>query len=1177
MKSMTKLLCLVLCFVMIGSCFIACDLEETSNSNQSNGEQSAQSQSDEEQSNTPSNTTEWTVTFDANGGAFENGETTQTQTVAQGTRLTVPQTPRRTGYTFSGWSINQNTSEPWDFANATVNRAITLYATWTARTANILSVEGATIDGTEIFLLVDSTTTNVSLAEKVVCSEGCAWRLYYDQMGQTEIPTKIAAGMNGELSNGENVFYIVVNSLDGTMTSVYKLTVYRNYAVAVEYYHQNQLIHTETAYTGNEFSITYIPDIQGFTFHHWNDVDGTPCDRITPWDTVRLFADATANTYEITYNANNGSLNETGSTVTFGEHFSFPIPTRTGYTFEGWYYGSTQLTDSNGASINLWGITDNIEITASWSVHTHNVVLNNTDTNAGSLQGAGRYSYGANVTITATINDGYNFLGWYDGDTLITENTSYSFTLGDESVTFTAKWSYYTVTTEMNMAGGNITYYSNKKVSVGQTVTVTAESCLGYKFLGWYKGGALISEELSYSFAMPTENMTLTATWEILPEMQPFNFTSTPTTCKITSVKTLEATTLVVPNFVTSIQRGAFFGCSKLQSLTIPFVGESRKTETDLYQYPLGYIFGTTQYTNSASAQQSYYGNSTSTTTYTTYYIPTSLKSVTVTGGNILRGAFEDCTTLTTITLPNNITNISDNAFHRCINLTTITIPNSVLSIGGAAFMDCHHLTSITIPENVTSIGDSAFENCDKLKSFTIPNSVTSIGERLFWDCDSLANIVIGNGVTSIGDTAFSSCDSLTNIVLPNNVISIGNSAFSLCYNLTSITIGDRLTSIGEGAFDCCYKLVEVIDHSSLSLTIGSEEYGKIAHFAKEIHTGESKIDNQNGVLFYTYNEVNYLLGYIGTETELTLPQNYNGEVYEIYPYAFYENKYLTGITISSNTTNIGEYSFYNCDSLITLTIQDGTMKIGAYAFADCAQLTTVTIGNGVTDIAEYAFCWDNAITSIEIPGSVATIGASAFHQCSGLTSIILHDGVTTIGESAFSWGGAGVTELVIPNSVTSIGYGAFFGFIQLESITIPFVGATKDGTSNTHFGYIFGASSYSYNDDYVPSSLKTVVITGGEIISSSAFYNCSSLTSITIPDCVTNIDSFAFKNCSSLTSVTIGNGVTSIGSFAFYDCSRLTDIYFTGTEEEWNAIEKSYAEIPSSATIHFEYVPNES
>ena len=108
-----------------------------------------------------------------------------------------------------------------------------------------------------------------------------------------------------------------------------------------------------------------------------------------------------------------------------------------------------------------------------------------------------------------------------------------------------------------------------------------------------------------------------------------------------------------------------------------------------------------------------------------------------------------------------------------------------------------------------------------------------------------------------------------------------------------------------------------------------------------------------------------------------------------------------------------------------------------------------------------------------------------------------------------------------------------------------------------THLGYIFGSSSYSNNSSYIPKSLKTVTITGGESIGDSAFYGCKGLTSISIPSGVTSIDDYAFAYCISLTSITIPSGVTSIGNHAFSWCTGLTRITFGGTKAQWSAIKR--------------------
>ncbi|MBP3369985.1 MAG: leucine-rich repeat domain-containing protein, partial [Clostridia bacterium] len=200
-------------------------------------------------------------------------------------------------------------------------------------------------------------------------------------------------------------------------------------------------------------------------------------------------------------------------------------------------------------------------------------------------------------------------------------------------------------------------------------------------------------------------------------------------------------TRVTIGDSVTSIGSYAFSGCSSLESITLPFVGDSRKTASDTYQYPFGYIFGTSSDTGGVATRQYYYGSSTSSETYATYYIPSSLNSVTITGGNILYGAFYNCSKLTSVVIPDSVTSIGSSAFFNCDSLTSVTIGDSVESIGSYAFCECDSLTSVVIPDSVTSIGSDTFYGCDSLTSVTIPDSVTSIGSYAFYRCTSLTSI----------------------------------------------------------------------------------------------------------------------------------------------------------------------------------------------------------------------------------------------------------------------------------------------------------------------------------------------------------------------------------------------------------------------------------------------------
>ena len=167
--------------------------------------------------------------------------------------------------------------------------------------------------------------------------------------------------------------------------------------------------------------------------------------------------------------------------------------------------------------------------------------------------------------------------------------------------------------------------------------------------------------------------------------------------------------------------------------------------------------------------------------------------------------------------------------------------------------------------------------------------------------------------------------------------------------------------------------------------------YGEVAYYAKEVHNGPSKIVNKNDYLFYTYNGVNYLLGYARTDTELILPESYNGQSYEIYNYAFSGCESLINVTIPDSVTSIGAYAFRYCSSLTSVTIPDSVTSIGSAAFGDCSSLTSVTIPNSVTSIGIYAFKNCSSLTSVNFENPEGWWYSSSSTATSG-TSILNSD-----------------------------------------------------------------------------------------------------------------------------------------------------------------------------------------
>ena len=434
------------------------------------------------------------------------------------------------------------------------------------------------------------------------------------------------------------------------------------------------------------------------------------------------------------------------------------------------------------------------------------------------------------------------------------------------------------------------------------------------------------------------------------------------------------------------------------------------------------------------------------------------------------------------------------------------------------------------------------------LATSLLANVVTgTCGDNLQWayDTDTKALTITGSG-----DMYWSSerpwaqvAGEITSVSLPDGLTSIGYGAFENCSSLTSITIPNSVTNIGDRAFADCSSLT--------SVTLGNS-------------------------------------------------------VTNIGEYAFRDCSGLTSVTIPNSVTSIGSGAFYHCSSLTSVTIGNSVTSIGGSAFAGCSSLTSVTIPSSVTYIGQSAFsgcliardnfinysnlnAWEHNywgckildeeinglliqnnevikcrhnVTSVIIPNSVTSIGGNAFYNCRSLTSITIPNSVTSIGEKAFAYCSS-LISINIPNSVTTLGGAAFYECIALQSVVLSerlsellpgrgvrgnIVGCFEQCSSLTSINIPNSVTNIGDRAFASCSSLTSVTI-GNSVtsIGGRAFRACRSLTSITIPNSVTSIGDGAFEGCSGLTSITIPNGVTSIGDEVFAYCYSLTSIY-------WNA-----------------------
>ena len=301
-------------------------------------------------------------------------------------------------------------------------------------------------------------------------------------------------------------------------------------------------------------------------------------------------------------------------------------------------------------------------------------------------------------------------------------------------------------------------------------------------------------------------------------------------------------------------------------------------------------------------------------------------------------------------------------------------------SIGEGAFRDCNSLTSVTIPDSVTSIGSSAFAGCGSLTSVTIPNSVTTIGGSAFNGCTGLTSVTIPDGVTSIGEQAFYGCDNLTTVNYKgteeqlNEITGINFGNVTINYYTITVTANDvssKISGLGEASYTI------IVTGAITNDTISAINTALQSNSKAMVNLDLSHIENLTGlpdIAFYSCRSLKSVT--IGNS------------VTSIGTQAFERCTGLTSVTIPDSVTSIGSYAFYGCNSLTSVTIGDKVTSIGQSTFYECTGLKSVTIGNSVTSIGYGAFGWCSSLTSVTIPNSVTTIGNRAFGWCSSLTIV---------------------------------------------------------------------------------------------------------------------------------------------------------------------------------------------
>lgn len=615
-----------------------------------------------------------------------------------------------------------------------------------------------------------------------------------------------------------------------------------------------------------------------------------------------------------------------------------------------------------------------------------------------------------------------------------------------------------------------------------------------------------------------------------------------------------------LPDSVTRIGRYAFSGCKSLQKVIVPektgFIGRHAFDAVDTIDvYFKASVLPENLQENWDFGVRGYYVGVTNVTENETW------KYATLTSGGVSVIAYkgtDSSVDLSEQAFGEKVVSIGGHAFEGK-PIKDIRLPDTLVSIQAHAFASTA-LEEIEIPETVTFIGknafagselasvgfgetptvsvieQNAFANCKKLKTVKLPASLKTMGQGVFSGSGLVSVDLREYQLTEIPDNTFLG-STLVSVDLPDAVTLVGHSAFRDCTELSFVTFGEgnHLRLMSNAFYNTALESVRIPENLTYIGEYALVGLQRLTAF--EVSENNPNYQAIDGIL-YSKDGKKLIAAPAGKSGSISLPREL-----EVLGYGAFENSRLTKISFASgsNILTFGYRCFYN-SSLTEISVPESVISLDYYAFAMCKDLTTVRISKGsqLKGIYEGVFYSCSSLRNIELPDSVAEISDFAFYGCSSLEKTPFGANSGVIGIYDYAFAKCGFEQIDLPKDVVEIGDYAFMGSkmkkltisdtyadtltlglgvlsecSELEVLSVPFIGASFDDPVNTWFGYLFGAGEYEANKTYIPESLKHVHITGDLVnVRTGAFYQCTMLENIDLPDTVEVVFEHAFEEC---------------------------------------------------------------